>query len=207
MTKSQKDRMLAGELYLAGDPELVAMRQECKKKIQAYNRTSSDEPAQRQKLLQSLLGEMGEGCYIEPPFYVDYGSQVKLGKGVYFNMDCMLLDTCEIKIGDDVMFGPRVSVYTAHHPLTKKARLSGAELGTPVEIGDGSWIGGGAIINPGVKIGKNCVIGSGSVVVRDIPDNAIAVGNPAKVLRILKPEDEAKWDQQVADFFNELKSE
>jgi maltose O-acetyltransferase len=185
MARTEREKMLSGELYLATDPELVAMRRRARQLTAAYNRSSQDEAPVRRELLQELLQHCGSGVWIEPPFYVDYGVHTSLGNCVYLNFNCILLDCAAIEIGANVMFGPSVQLATAHHPILAAERIAGPELAAPIRIGPNCWIGGGAIICPGVSIGENTTIGAGSVVVSDIPANVVAVGNPCRVLRTL----------------------
>jgi maltose O-acetyltransferase len=181
MTERQK--MLAGQLYLASDPELVGLQERARQITGAYNSTRPAERDVRRALLNRLLGKMGPRIEIEPPFRCDYGTNIVLGDNFYANFGCVLLDVVEIRIGDNVMLAPNVQIYTAHHPLDVETRISMLESGTPINIGHNVWIGGSAIILPGVSIGDNSVIGAGSVVTRDVPSDVIAAGNPCRVLR------------------------
>lgn len=181
MAKTEKAKMLSGELYDADDAELTAERKAARELMRIYN--SSTEDDDRELILRQLLGSAGEGVFIEPPFRCDYGRYIYLGRKVYMNFGCVILDGCEIHIGDNVMLGPYVQIYAACHPIKASERITGLELAKPVNIGDNVWIGGGAIILPGVTIGENTTIGAGSVVTRDIPANVVAVGNPARVLK------------------------
>ncbi len=190
MTERQK--MLAGELYLASDPELSGLRERARQITGAYNSTRPAERDVRRALLNRLLGKMGPRIEIEPPFRCDYGTNIILGDNFYANFGCIFLDVAEIRIGENVMLAPNVQLYTAHHPLDAKTRVSMLEMGTPINIGDNVWIGGGAIILPGVSIGENSVIGAGSVVTKDVPANVVAAGNPCRVLRELEQETPSK---------------
>ena len=183
--RSEKEKMLAGELYNAADPELHAERTAARELAHVYNSTISAE--EREAILRTLLGEVGEGPSIASPFYCDYGKQIYLGNNVYMNVGCVILDCNRVDIGDNVMFGPYVQVYTAYHPIRASERIKGPELASPIKIGNNVWIGGGAIILPGVTIGDNSTIGAGSVVTKDIPANVVAVGNPASVIREIEP--------------------
>ena len=176
--------MRAGEPYAAGDPELVAQRRRARELCGSFNRSDPGDAAQRRQLLEQLLGSGGGSAAIEPPFFCDYGSNICLGEGVYFNFNCVVLDVCEVRVGDFTLFGPAVQIYTAAHPMSARERRK-VEYGKPIDIGPDCWIGGGAIILPGVKIGAKSVIGAGSVVARDIPGGVAAAGNPCKVLREL----------------------
>lgn len=178
--------MLAGELYLATDPELTAARFRARKLVRAYNATDDEEAAVRQELLTQLLGSVGPGVWIEPPFQCDYGTHIRIGARVFINFQCVILDCNPVTIGDDCALGPGVHIYAATHPLDADARIQGPELGRPVSIGAKAWIGGGAIILPGVTIGEGTTIAAGSVVTKDIPAYVVAAGNPCRVLRPLR---------------------
>jgi maltose O-acetyltransferase len=182
--KSELEKMLAGELYDASDPELVRRRQRARDLCQALNASGKSEQALRRKLLEQLLGSGGDSASVEPPFYCDYGSNLHLGAKVYFNFNCVVLDVCEVKIGDFTLFGPAVQIYTATHPLNAAERRT-REFAKPIEIGSDVWVGGAAIICPGVTIGSRSVIGAGSVVTRDVPEGVFAAGNPCRVIRQL----------------------
>jgi maltose O-acetyltransferase len=182
---TEKEKMLAGELYNAGDPQLVMERRRARNLLKEFNDSLDEETEKRRILLTELFGAMGAFIAIEPPFYCDYGSNIYLGDGVYFNFNCVVLDVARVDIGSNVLFGPNVQVYTATHPLDYKVRSSGLEQGKPVQIGSDVWIGGSAIIGPGITIGDRSVIGAGSVVVKDIPPDVFAAGNPCKVIRLL----------------------
>jgi maltose O-acetyltransferase len=185
MVDSERARMLRGDLYLATDPELVTARTRARRLSARYNATAPDQEDERQIILRELLGHVGTGVGIEPPFFCDYGTQIELGDGVFLNMNCVLLDPAPIRIGPYAMLGPAVQLYTATHPLEPRARVSGPEMGKPISIGTRVWIGGATIVCPGVSIGNDTTIGAGSVVVRDIPPGVLAVGNPCRVVRTL----------------------
>ena len=180
--RSEKEKMLAGELYDPFDPELAQARERARDLFQTLNLTRENEQEARRRILIELFGKGGESVWMQPPFFCDYGSNIQLGERVYFNFNCVVLDVCLVKIGDYTLFGPSVQIYTAAHPLNADLRRK-QEFGKPIEIGSNVWIGGGAIICPGVKIGSKTVIGAGSVVTRDIPDGVLAAGNPCRVLR------------------------
>ena len=175
--------MLAGELYLASDPELVKLRDRARQTTRAYNSTIETERDMRRTLLNRLLGQMPPKIEIEPPFRCDYGTNIYLGQNFYANFGVVMLDCAEIRIGENALLAPGVQLYTAHHPLDAATRLTGAELASPITIGDNVWIGGNSIVLPGVTIGDNVTIGAGSVVTRDTPSNVVAVGNPCRVIR------------------------
>jgi maltose O-acetyltransferase len=179
---TERDRMLAGELYDPMDAELVAARGRARELCRELNGTGEGEQDRRRELLRHLFGAGGDTVWMQPPFYCDYGSNIELGERVYFNFNCVVLDVCAVRIGGYSLFGPAVQIYTAAHPLGAEARRQ-REYGKPVEIGADVWVGGGAIILPGVRIGARAVIGAGSVVTRDVPESVFAAGNPCRVLR------------------------
>ncbi len=190
---SERDNMVGGRLYAAADEELCRVRKYARRLTRLYNATTEEEQAERERLIRSLFGHVGAGCVIEPAFRCDYGFNISVGECFYANFDCIILDVCPVTIGDRVMLGPRVCIYTASHPLDAGIRGEGLECGRPVGIGDDVWIGGNTVINPGVVIGNNVVIGAGSVVTKDIPDNVIAFGTPCHVWREIGDEDAAYW--------------
>lgn len=204
---SEKERMLAERLYLAQGEELKAMRQKGQQLVRLFNGTTEEEKPYRTQLLMDIFGEVAEGIYIEPTLRVDYGQNITIGKNFYANFDCVMIDVAPIKIGDNAMFGPRVCLYTAGHPIDPTVRNSGLEFGTSITIGNNVWIGGSAVVNPGVTIGDNVVIGSGSVVTKDIPSNTIAVGNPCRVIRDITQEDKEFWEDKQAAYWTEIANE
>jgi maltose O-acetyltransferase len=181
---SERERMLAGELYDPFDPELVAARTRARDLCRLFNASGDSETAERQRILGELIGAVAGNLMIQPPFFCDYGSNIGVGRNCFFNFNCVVLDVCEVTLGDHVLLGPAVQLYTATHPLDAVARRA-REFGRPVAIGDDVWIGGGAIVCPGVSIGARTVIGAGSVVTRDIPADVFAAGNPCRVVRRL----------------------
>lgn len=180
--QSEKEKMLAGELYDPLDPELVQMRDRVRDLCQDLNATSERDQERRRSLLLQIFGQGGDSVWMQPPFFCDYGSNILLGQRVFFNFNCVVLDVCQVKIGDFTLFGPAVQLYTAMHPMNAELRRS-QEFAKPIEIGSNVWVGGGAIICPGVRIGSKSVIGAGSVVTRDIPTGVFAAGNPCRVIR------------------------
>lgn len=181
---SMKDKMHTGELYLPGDEEIMKEQLKCLEKLYDFNLTRPSEMEKRTAMLKEMLAEIGEGCYIEPPFHANWGGHhVHFGKGIYANFNLTLVDDTHIYVGDYTMFGPNVTVATAGHPILPELREKVYQYNFPVHIGRNCWIGAGAVIVPGVTIGDNVVIGAGSVVTKDIPSNVIAVGNPCRVLR------------------------
>jgi maltose O-acetyltransferase len=181
---TQRERMLAGELYDPMDPELVAGRERARDLCQALNATREADADGRRRILRDLFGDGGDTVWMQPPFFCDYGTNIHLGERVFFNFNCVVLDVCPVRVGDYTLFGPAVQIYTPLHPFNAEQRRR-EEFGKPVEIGSDVWVGGGAIILPGVRIGSRAVIGAGSVVTRDVPDSVFAAGNPCRVIREL----------------------
>ena len=179
---TEKEKMLAGELYDPLDPELVSARDRARELCQDLNATREQEQEKRRAILKQLFGRGGESVWMQPPFFCDYGTNIVLGERVFFNFNCVVLDVCVVRVGDYTMFGPAVQIYTATHPMNAELRRK-QEFAKPIEIGSDVWVGGGAIICPGVRIGSKSVIGAGSVVTRDIPDGVFAAGNPCRVMR------------------------
>jgi maltose O-acetyltransferase len=183
--RSQRERMLAGELYIAEDPQLAADSLRALTLTRAYNASDPADAGARLALLRELLGSVGEGTEIRPPLYCDYGYQTHVGARTFVNFGVVLLDVAAIRIGDDVQVGPNVQFLTPTHPVEAEARRAKWEAAKPITVGDNVWLGGGVIVGPGVSIGENTVVGAGAVVVRDLPANVVAVGNPARVVRSL----------------------
>jgi maltose O-acetyltransferase len=179
---TEREKMLAGELYDPMDPELVKARDRARDLCQDLNATRESDRAARRRLLTQLFGRGGDSVWMQPPFFCDYGTNILLGERVFFNFNCVVLDVCPIIIGDFTLFGPAVQIYTPMHPMDAALRRQ-QEFGKPIEIGSDVWVGGAAIICPGVKVGSRSVIGAGSVVTRDIPDDVFAAGNPCRVIR------------------------
>jgi maltose O-acetyltransferase len=171
-------------MYHPLDPELAAIRRRTRNLCKDFNATRDEQTDLRRTILIQLFGSGGDDVWLEPPFFCDYGTNIRLGKKCFFNFNCVVLDVCPVTIGDYTLFGPAVQIYTAMHPLDAMERRL-HEHGKPVEIGSDVWVGGGAIICPGVKIGSQSVIGAGSVVTRDIPDGVFAAGNPCRIIRSL----------------------
>jgi maltose O-acetyltransferase len=182
---SERDKMLAGELYDPQDPDLVRARHRARDLCQALNATRDIEEPERRRILRDLFGAGGDSVGMQPPFFCDYGSNILLGERVFFNFQCVVLDVCQVKIGDYTLFGPSVQIYTAMHPMNAEQRR-GPEFGKPIEIGSDVWVGGAAILCAGVRIGSRSVIGAGSVVTRDIPEGVFAAGNPCRVIREIR---------------------
>jgi maltose O-acetyltransferase len=183
--RSEREKMLAGELYRAGDPELTRERTRARELSARYNATApADEPGRR-ALLTELLSSVGEDAWIEPPFWCDYGWNITLGDRAFLNFDCVVLDCAPVVIGDGCLIGPGVQLCAATHPLDPAVRADGLELAHPVRLGANVWISAGVIVSAGVTIGDNSVIGAGSVVVRDVPANVFAAGIPCRIVRPL----------------------
>lgn len=181
--RSQRERMLAGDPYVANDPELAKESRRALALTDTYNRTSVHEPQERRRVLHELLGSIGEDVEIRPPFHCDYGYQIRIGARTFVNFNLVALDVAAITIGEDVQIGPNVQLLTPTHPIEPEPRRAKVEAAKPITIGNNVWLGGGVIVCPGVTIGDNTVVGAGAVVVRDLPANVIAVGNPARVVR------------------------
>lgn len=181
---TEKEKMLAGELYDSGDAQLKKERLECRKVLKVYNDSDPEEFEKRDQLFKKLFKNFGKDAYIEPPFRCDYGSNISMGDRSYMNFDAIVLDVCEVTIGEDCLFGPGCRIITASHPLDYRARKNfGKEFGKPIKIGNDCFIGANVTILPGITIGDRVVIGAGSVVTKNIESDSIAVGNPAKVIR------------------------
>lgn len=199
---TEREKMLAGELYDCGDPELLERWHKAKDLVRIYNSLESADSEGKDKILDEMLGGRGKNLWITPPFYVDYGNNIYFGNNCEVNMNCTFLDDNRIAIGDNALIAPNVQIYTAFHPTNAQDRFGQSKPDgsfefcktqtAPVIIGDNVWIGGGVIILPGVTIGNNVVIGAGSVVTKDIPDDVIAYGNPCRVIRknVRNPEKE-----------------
>lgn len=179
---TEREKMLAGELYDPMDPELTAARHRARDLCQTLNATRESESGERRRILLELFGAGGDTVWMQPPFYCDYGFNIYLGERVFFNYNCVVLDVCEVRIGDFTLFAPGVQILTPMHPFDAELRRQ-QEYGKPVEIGADVWVGGGALILPGVRIGSRSVIGAGSVVTRDVPEGVLAAGNPCRVIR------------------------
>lgn len=181
--KTERQKMLNNELYLATDQELVKMRLSARRLIHTFNNSQPDQLDQRKEIILRLFGGIGSITEINPPFYCDYGCHIFAGNNLFINYDCTILDCNRVYLGNNVLLAPKVQIYTAYHPTNPELRLSGKELAAPVKIGDNVWLGGGVIVCPGITIGSNVTIGAGSVVTKDIPNNAITAGNPCQVIK------------------------
>jgi len=193
---TERELQQKGYLYKL-DEDLWQAHLNAKRITRLLNRTLETENPRRKELVQELFGHAGQGSYIEPPFHCDYGYNVSVGDFFYCNYDCVFLDCGKITIGDDVMLGPKVAIYTANHAIDPTVRTLRHDHGIPVTIGSHVWIGGNSVICPGVSIGDNSVIGAGSVVTKDIPANVIAAGNPCRVIRPITEADTAHWQEQL----------
>ena len=181
--------MLRGELYLASDPELAADLARAQELLERYNATRHAEQDERDRLLRALLGEVGDGVVIRPPFYCDYGTYISIGAGTFVNFDCVMLDVAPIRIGEACQVATCVQLLTATHPIDPGPRRQGWEYARPITIGNNVWLGGGVIVCPGVTIGDDTVVGAGAVVTRDLPGGSVAFGNPARVQRDICEQD------------------
>lgn len=185
---TEKEKMLAGELYCSADPQLVKERVRAHILTQEFNKIPEEQAQKRMEILRELFGKIGDNCYVEPVFRCDYGYNITAGDNLYLNFDCILLDIAPITIGDNCFIGPRVCVFTVNHPLDVKRRNQLLEYGKPVSIQDHVWIGGSSVINPGVTIGEGAVVASGSVVTKDVEPYTLVGGNPARLIRRLSRE-------------------
>jgi maltose O-acetyltransferase len=181
----QRERMLRGDLYDAADPELVAAHERCAHLLHRLNGLSNADRPRRGEVLRELLGAIEPTSTIVSPFFCDYGTQIAVGARCFVNAGAVMLDCATITIGDDVQMGPNVQLLTATHPIDAAERATGWELAHPIHVGSGAWLGGGVIVGPGVTVGERTVVGAGAVVVRDLPADVVAVGNPARVVRRL----------------------
>ena len=197
--------MLLGNLYLAGNILLENKSIHGKKIVQEINNTPIEEKETIVALERQVFGKTGDNLYVTPPFQVDYGRHVEIGNNFYANMDCIFLDVNKIKIGNNVMVGPRVSFYTAGHPIDPQIRIEELEFGLPITVEDNVWIGGSATILPGVTIGKNSIIAAGAVVTKDVAANTIVGGNPAQLIRAINEEDNHYWNKKKEEYQSRLK--
>lgn len=191
---NMKDRMHTGELYVSGDAEIMKGQLEYLDRLYEFNSTRPTEMEKRKRLMKEMFAEVGEHCYIEPPFYSNFGGKhVHLGKNVYCNFGVTMVDDTHIYIGDHTMIGPNVTLATAGHPILPELRELGYQYNMPIHVGKNCWIGAGVVVLPGITIGDNVVVGAGSVVTKDLPDGVVAVGNPCRILR--------KVDERDREFY------
>lgn len=190
---SEKNKMISGKPYQAFGSELLKERQYAKEIVFQYNSLQPTEIKKRNQLLKSFLGKTEETFFIEPPFRCDYGYNIEIGENFYSNYNLIILDCAKVSIGNNVLIGPNVAIYTAGHPLHFETRNKELEFALPISIGNNVWIGGNVVINPGITIGNNAVIGSGSVLTNNIPANVIAAGNPCKVIREINEDDKVRY--------------
>ena len=187
---TEREKIHSGDLYQPGDPAIMAEQMVCADLLMEYNTVPHSQMERREALLKQMFAEIGEGCYVETPFYANWGGHhVHFGKNVYANYGLTLVDDTHIYVGDGTMFGPHVTIATAGHPIDPQLREKGLQYNMPVHIGRNCWLGAGVIVLPGVTIGYNTVIGAGSIVTRDIPSNVVAVGNPCRVMRQVSQHD------------------
>ena len=182
-SKTEREKMLAGEGYVAFDEELAAMNARAQELLYRFNFSRPSETTQREIIIRQLFGKVGKNCLVKQPFFCDYGSNIFVGDKFFANYDCVILDCSEVRIGSNVLFAPKVQIYTAFHPLDPEIRRTDLEFASPIVIGDDVWIGGGAIVCPNVEIGAGTTIGAGSVVTKSIPPRVFAAGNPCRVIR------------------------
>jgi len=184
--RTEKEKMLAGDLYDPLDARLSKERRRARLLTEKLNQTRDDQEEDRARILRELIPASGKDLWIQTPFYCDYGTNITIGDKVFFNFNCVVLDVAHVRIGSRVLFGPNVQIYAATHPMSAAERQTGLELGKEIEIGDDVWVGGSAVICPGVRIGARSVIGAGSVVTKDIPEGVFAAGNPCRVVREIR---------------------
>ena len=197
---TEKERMLSEKLYIPMDEALAADCARSRRLVRLINGTTEEQAEYRVQLFKELFGRTGENLWVEPPFHCDYGCHISVGENFYANFDCIILDVCDVTIGDNVFLAPRVCIYTAGHPIDAGVRRRQLEYGKKVVIGNDVWVGGNTVINPGITIGDNVVIGSGSVVTKDIPSGVIAAGNPCRVLRPVTEEDTRYWEELEREY-------
>lgn len=202
---TNKEKLHSGKLYLPGDDEIMTEQFQCLEKLYDFNMTRPSEQQKRQEMLKDMFAEIGEDCYIEPPFHANWGGHnVHFGKCVYANFNLTMVDDTHIYVGDYTLFGPNVTVATAGHPIDPELREKTYQYNKAVHIGRNCWIGAGAVIVPGITIGDNVVIGAGSVVTKDIPSDVVAVGNPCKVLREITDYDKEFYFKDCKIDYNDL---
>lgn len=193
-----KERMHSGKIYDPADADIMREQTACLEKLYDFNATRPSEGAKRTALLKEMFAEIGENCYVEPPFHANWGGKhVHFGNGIYANFNLTLVDDTHIYVGDRTMFGPNVTIASATHPISPELREKGYQYNLPVHIGKNCWLGAGVTVMPGVTIGDNTVVGAGSVVTKDLPANVVAVGNPCRVLREITDHDKEYYRKTV----------
>lgn len=190
--KTEWQKMIAGEVYDVADPEVSGRLEKCRELVHRYNALGEKHPDKRIVLNEIFGRPLGTDVFIQSPFFCDYGVNIQIGKNFYANFDCVILDGGQVFIGDNVLFAPKVQLYTAFHPTDPVHRSQGLEMAQPIRIGNNVWVGGGAIVLPGVAIGDNTIIGAGSVVTKDVESDVVAAGNPCRVIRKLDPSEYGK---------------
>ncbi len=207
--KTMTEKMHAGDLFIPRDPEIALEQEKCLDRLYDFNHTRPTEGEKRQAMMKEMFAEIGADCYIEPPLHANFGCKyVHFGKGIYANFNLTLVDDTHIYVGDDVMFGPNVTLATAGHPIAAELRNGTClQYNLPISVGRNCWLGAGVVVMPGVTIGENTVIGAGSVVTKDIPANVVAVGNPCKVLRPINDNDKQYYFKNKKIDYKELKEE
>lgn len=202
---TNKELMLAGKLYIANDRELKEISSKCRNLLDLINKTNYNEFEDRSLLFKELLGSTGGTININKPFHCDYGKNIHIGENFYANFNLTILDVNEVIIGNNVMMGPNVSIYTAGHPIDQAVRNTGLEFGLKVKIGNNVWVGGNVVINPGLTIGDNTIIASGAVVTKSFGSNLIIGGNPARVIRAIDENDKIKWEAKQKEYESLIK--
>lgn len=198
---TDKECMLAERLYMAADAELVKARERAKRLTRQINTATEEQTEYRNRLFRELFGGIGDNFWIESSFRIDYGCNTYIGENFYANYDCIFIDVARIDIGDNVLFGPRVCLFTAGHPIDADVRNAQLEFGKRIRIGNNVWVGGNTVINPGITIGDNVVIGSGSVVTKDIPGGVVAAGVPCRVIRKITEDDRVCWEKEAEEYY------
>lgn len=201
--EEQKQRILSGAMYNDHTEELVNARKEAVLLTNAYNASYGQPPEIREPILRKILGEMGDGAFFEPEFRCEFGYNIKVGKNFYANFGCIMLDGGGIEIGDDVLFGPRVSIYTSRHAYAAQERAAGACFAKKVVIGNRVWVGGGVHMDYGITIGDNSIIGAGSVITRDIPANVVAAGAPCRVIREIREDEKTDYFEMLETLYGQ----
>lgn len=204
---NMKEKMHTGELYLPGDEQIMQEQLQCLDRLYEFNNTRPTQMQKRTQLLKEMFAEIGDGCYIEPPFYSNFGGKhIHFGKNIYCNFGVTMVDDTHIYVGDNTMFAPHVTIATAAHPILPELREKACQYNMPVKIGKNCWLGANVIVLPSITIGDNVVVGAGSVVTKDLPDNVVAVGNPCKVLRSIGEKDKEYYfkDKKIPEHLKNI---